>query len=426
MSEGPRGLAVELLRDVSKPGTNLQVLENSSPYRQLSDLDRGFLHQLVLGVLRHRSRLDYEIAAVSRRPLEKLDDVVRWILRVGLFQVRHLRVADWAAVNETVSLCRRFRVSSAASFVNGVLRHLIRNPQPLPRGDSPLEISIRTSHPEWLVRRYLNRFGRSRALFMLEKNNTEAPPFFWISPFRCQKPDFLEILKREGVAYQDVPDLPQGVLIQEPAFPRHRLYREGFGFFMDASSQQVMLLPGLDSCRRVADLCAGTGNKSFLLRSRLNRAARLLSMDLSLRKVHQARRRARLHGVPRIDFVAGDAARELPFRVPFDFLLVDVPCSGLGTLRSNPDIRWKIDEEDLSSFRRRQRSILCHAFKSLKPGGELLYVTCSTEPEENDEVVEFLMGREQQAQLVGDAFRTFPGPGDGDYFYASRVRHLDS
>ncbi|MFB3068456.1 MAG: hypothetical protein ACE1ZI_04210, partial [Acidobacteriota bacterium] len=178
--------------------------------------------------------------------------------------------------------------------------------------------------------------------------------------------------------------------------------------------------------RMLADFCCAPGGKAFLLVSQKGKDAKMSCCDFSLPRLMEARKRAKFLQVPGLNFINADLRLTPPFRQPFDFVLVDVPCSGLGTLRSNPDIRWKIREKDLSRFHSTQVALLQNGFSVLRRGGVLTYSTCSTEPEENESVIEEFLAEEPRAFLAGDFHRTFPESHPGDCFFAARIRHEGS
>jgi len=201
------------------------------------------------------------------------------------------------------------------------------------------------------------------------------------------------------------------------------LYREGLGFFMDIASQEVAHMLDVRGAKTVGDFCAAPGGKSFLLASRIEKETHLLCSDAGLERLRRMKKRASLYEIRGLSYVNADQQPSAPFHPGFDSILVDAPCSGLGTIRSNPDIRWKIKEADLSRFHERQLDILTGAFSALKPGGELVYSTCSTEPEENEQVVSLLLEKKTSGRLVGEYRTTFPQDHPGDCFFAARIRH---
>ncbi len=400
MKRAARNVALRVLLDSEDDRRiSLDARFESSDFGSLPERDRRLATELVYGVLRNRSLLDFQLDALLERPRSRLDPEVLQILRVGLFQLNYLRIPERAAVHESVRLCRELRKSSAGPLVNAVLRGFLRNRPASPDPDDALSLSILYSHPEWLVRRYLSRYGSEGTRTILERNNRPPLLHLWVNPFRTTREKFCRRLDHEGVPFQLHPRLPHCVRVNSRSFVRHPLYRRGHCFLMSPASQEVAQLGDLSGCRILGDFCAAPGGKSFILHARKRSDARVFCCDLSLPRLRQMRARADLYRIPQLRAVQADLATP-PFRIPFDFILLDVPCTGTATLRANPDIRWRLAEEDVQRMARIQLSLLRSSFRMLRPGGQLIYATCSTEPEENHRVVENLLDLEPEAKLL--------------------------
>jgi 16S rRNA (cytosine967-C5)-methyltransferase len=422
-SEAARAVAVRFLQAVTAHGARLDQLASFGPFLRLDPRDRAFVKELTHGILRNRSLLDYYIGLLSERPLARLDPVVSWILRLGLYELEFLRTPDRAAVFEAVELSRTLQKPSAASFVNALLRRFLREKPALLERSSNLALSVRYSHPEWLAARYLDRFGPERAEALMARNNRPPLPAIRVNPFKTDLEHFRRKLEEHEIVYEESPGPPDCLIVRSPAFSQHPLYLEGYCFFMDIASQEVAWLADVESAEILGDLCAAPGGKAFILAARKRHGSALHCADISWGRIELMRGRADLMGVERLIYSVGDLTKPVWFRPVFDFLLVDVPCSGLGTIRTNPDIRWKIRMSHLKRLKDRQISILTNAFSALQPGGRLLYSTCSTEPEENEEVVEAFLASEPKARLVRPYYRTFPEDHAGDCFFAVEIRH---
>ena len=418
-----RLVAVRLLEKLSHPGRRLDSLSSQPEFAELSSRDKRLAMELAYGTERWRGRLDFQIEQLSQRPLEKVDRPVLWTLRTALYQMDFLRIPHRAAVHQAVEDCRRLGKGSAAGFVNALLRQWLRQPPDLPQDDSVQSLSVRFSHPQWLVRRYLERWGSERTLQLLKKNNSLPEGYLWVNPCKASLDWFCRRLEEEGIAYQIYPSLPNCLLVPS-SLARHPLYRQGYCFFMDAASQKVAWLAPIEGRRRLGDLCSAPGGKAFVLAARMEKGSALHCTDLVPGRLESVRRRARLYRLQGLSYSVADWARWPTFRAAFDFVLADVPCSGLGTLSSNPDIRWKFQEDGFKRMQERQIRIIENAFTALRPGGELLYSTCSTEPEENEQVVEEFLSRQPCAQRCAEDFRSFPLRHDGEGFYAARIRHI--
>lgn len=420
--EGARSAAVSFLSKLFRQPVHIDALSQDPGFLELDSRDRRLVTELVYGVLRNRSLLDYYISGLSQKPLTELDALVVWILRLALYQLEFLRIPDHAAVHGAVELCRQFRKGRATGFVNAILRAYLRLQPSPPPGDSAKALAVRFSHPEWLVKRYLRRYGPSRTEELLRRNNQPPVPSVWVNVFKSSLDAFYRRLEEEEIEYELCPGVSACVVVRAPGFIEHPLYREGFCFFMDVGSQEIADLAPLENRLLLGDFCAAPGGKAFILASRKSENARLYCADANFRRLAEMRKRAGLYEISGLEFVNADAAAGVPFRTTFDFILLDVPCTGLGTVRSNPDIRWRVRAQELERFHSLQLRLLANGFAALRPGGEVLYATCSTEPEENESVVGEFLDREPAAELVGDLHRTFPEPHPGDCFFAARIR----
>jgi len=394
-----------------------------APFQSLTPLDRRLATELGYGIMRNRARLDFYISRLAGRELQRIDGVVLWILRLGLYELEFLRTPDHAAVYESVDLARGFRKTSAKSFVNAILRGFSRQRPELPSGDSSGALAVRYSHPEWLVTRYLERFGAASTARLLERNNSNPLPLVRVNRFKTEVEAFRSLLDQEGIEHEIFPSVPDSLIIRHPAFSEHLLYKKGYCFFMDPASQQVAEWPDLAGLTRVGDLCAAPGGKASILAWRSRESATVHCSDVSPVRLRDMKKRAGLLEIPNLSYSVADLTQPAPFKPAFDFVLVDVPCTGLGTLRSNPDIRWKIQPSHLPRFHARQVAILRNAFDVIARGGRLLYATCSTEPEENEGVVEEFLAGEPKAALMRPYYRTFPQEHAGDCFFAAEIRH---
>lgn len=390
-----------------------------SSFTSLQARDRRLTTELVYGVLRNRSLLDFQLDSLLDRPRSSLDPEVLEIIRIGLFQLSFLRIPNWAAVHETVQLCKDMRKFSASALVNAILRRFLQVSPSLPDEDNAESLAIRYSHPEWLVHRYISRYGLRGTQQILERNNQPPQLYLWTNLFKMTFEDLCWELEREGVSFQLHPSLPNCLIVRSNSFVQHRLYREGYCFLMDAASQEVAHLGDLRQCRVLGDFCAAPGGKSFLLSLRKPANAHLYSCDISFSRLNQLRQRANLYQIPHIRLVQADLNNS-PLKPHFDFILLDVPCTGTATLRSNPDIRWRLNEHDLNRLSGIQLSLLRNSFQLLREGGQLIYATCSTEPEENEDVVEDFLSGEPGAQLRGFPLSTFLER--ESFFAASLVR----
>jgi 16S rRNA (cytosine967-C5)-methyltransferase len=375
-------------------------------------------------VLRWQLRLDKIVEHFSKRRIESLDQAVRIALRLGLYQLHYLtRIPASAAVNESVSLVRHARVSSATAFVNAVLRRAIKEAgyDPAAGVSEPLErIAIQTSHPVWLIERWANAFGIAEAEAFAVANNTVPPTAFRVVKNRADETEVISRLRAAG-AEVEASQVTEGAWRVSGATSLVReLSAAGEIYLQDEASQLVARVLDVKNGERVLDLCAAPGGKTTLMADRADDDAMIVAADRSESRMETVVGTTRLQQLKSIEPVLLDAVKELPFesRV-FDKVLVDAPCSGTGTLRRNPEIRWRLTPPDIDAFAEVQKQILSRAGDAVKAGGRLVYSTCSVEREENERVIEEFLARENFHLL--DTVRTWPHRQHCDGFFMASL-----
>lgn len=418
-----RRAASEILRRVEEEGAFAAPLLAGA---ELSAEDRALCYELVLGVLRRQLWLDRLAEHFAGRDPSKFDAPVRRALRLGLYQLRFLsRVPARAAVHESVNLVHAARLRSAAPLVNAVLRRADREKDfdPAERIRDPLErLAVETSHPAWLARRWAGAFGFEEARAFALANNQNAPAAFRVNPLHAETGTVVERLRAAGA--QVTPSLvaPGAWRVEAGGAALRELAEAGELYMQDEASQLVAHVLNPQTGERVLDACAAPGSKTTHLAALAEDRARVVAGDLHAHRLRVVREAASRQGLRSIRLVRFDAERALPFGDDvFDRVLVDAPCTGTGTLRHNPEIRWRVAPEDIRELSERQRRILSEAARVLRPGGRLVYSTCSVEREENEEVMaDFLRARTDFRQL-GDATRTWPHRDDTDGFYVAAL-----
>ena len=394
----PRARAVEVLRQVLQNGAEATPLL-AARGAGLPPADRDLMRELVLGVLRRRSALDHEIASVCRAPLTRLAPGLLEILEVALYQIRHLdRVPGYAAVDEAVRGARATGGERAAKLVNAVLRRLADRPAP---GRSPersaAEIARETSHPEFLVRRWLDRFGRETACRILEADNVASGLDLLVNSRRTDRAALRQALLLEGIETEESPLSPLALSVLSGNAIASPLLAAGDFTVQDVGAQALsLLLPAGDL---LVDLAAAPGGKSFAALA-LGRAARTISLDRSPARLRRFAENALRLGMPEARAVAGDYLRP-PLRAGnFDRVLLDAPCSGTGTLRKIPEIRYRLTPAGIGRLASSQVEALREAVGLLAPGGYVLYATCSLEREENEDVVRAVLAERADLELA--------------------------
>jgi len=378
--------AFKILQQVEGGAFSSVLLAAEEP--RLQAVDRALCHELVLGSLRWRLLLDKIIEHFSKHRIESLDLPVRIALRLGLYQLRFLtRIPGRAAVNESVNLVRMARLSSAAAFVNAVLRRAVREPEYDPAvevSDVLAKIAVETSHPVWMIERWSKSFGLEEAVAFAHANNLVPPTTFRV----VGHGEALSKLNAAGATLQSSHVVEGAWRVSGATSLLRELSAAGEIYLQDEASQLVAQLLAAKPGERVLDLCAAPGGKTTMIADRTGDRALVIAADRSATRMETVVATTRLHQLEGIKPVILDAAQQLPFwQESFDKVLVDAPCSGTGTLRRNPEIRWRLSPEDIPILAEQQKRILRNALEMVKPGGRLVYSTCSVEREENEDVI---------------------------------------
>lgn len=365
---------------------------------RLDPVERRLARSIVYGVLRRRETLDAALAHYARHPLAKMAPAVRAALRVGVFQLACLsRIPASAAVNATVNALKRTRPPQwLTGFVNGVLRRAAAERETLARFDADESGLPRTNHPDWLCRRWAAHFGIDAMRAICALNNTEPPTALRVNTVKIGRADFLAALRKNGIAAHAGRISTVGVAVEGYPGPIPTLFGYETGLFQvqDEGAQLVSLLLAHDSSApaRILDACAGPGGKTGHLAELLPPGGRVVALEPD-----RGRHRLLLENIGRLghgERVEAQArslekfAAGLPKHEKFDAILLDAPCSGTGVIRRRPDIRWNRLPEELPRHAALQGRLLHLAAGLVRPGGLLVYATCSLEPEENGDMVE--------------------------------------
>ncbi len=358
--------------------------------------DGALCARLCYGVLQNKLLLDWRLGRVCSMGLEKLEPKVLCALRVGAYQLLFLdKIPPSAAVNEAVELARRHsRNPRAAGLVNGVLRALLREDAPEVKGKDELEtLSIRYSHPRWLVEEFDSLLGLEGGEALLAADNGQPPTTAQVNGLRATPEGLSSELREAGAEVQPHPWL-EGCLLLTGTGDLERLatFRRGEFYVQDAASRLAVLAAGPEPGQRVLDCCAAPGGKSFAAAILMENRGELISCDIHPHKIKLLEAGRDRLGLSVITPTLQNAAqRREDWAEGFDVVLTDVPCSGLGIIRKKPDIRYK-DPEPLKGLPRVQRSILDNCAQYVRPGGVLLYSTCTLLKRENDAVVDGFLG----------------------------------
>jgi 16S rRNA (cytosine967-C5)-methyltransferase len=402
--------------------------------------DRRLVTQLVLGTIAWQGRLDYELERVSSRALDTLAPEILAVMRMALYQLRILsRVPAHAAVDTAVTLAREAAGDGLARFVNAVLRNALRNPvaRPVRAADEVGYLATVHSHPRWLVAKFIEWFGLHDAEALLAANNLPAPNVLRLNLARGNAAELTARLEREGFEIASRGRFPETIVLgSAPLFDAHAL-RDGICYPQSEASQLVarMLAPARDAT--VLDCAAAPGGKSAHLAELIGPGGTVVALDFSFAGLKKTRALAARLGHRNIVVARADTAAALPLRpLAFDYVLLDAPCTGTGTLREHPEIRWRLRPDDFARMGALQVRMLEQAAALVRLSGAITYSVCSIAPEEGPGVVENFLARHPEfkldmpavlrAPLAGllDAqgcLCTRPDRGDLDGFFAARL-----
>ena len=404
MTTPARRAAHDVLRAVHTERRDLSTALEQARRRLADPRDRALAGEIAIGVQRRRAAIDHLLAQAASRALPAITPVALDLLRAAAYQLLYLdRVPAHAVVADTVELAREAGARRAAGFVNAVLRVLAdrRRPFALPAAPptAPVDagsvrdrraaldyLAITLSHPRWLVERWLDRHGLEAAATWARFNNRPAPVTLRVNTARNTAAELRATLDACGVRTAETRLAPHGLVVTQGDLLSAPV-AEGLFLVQEEASQLVVELARPAEGARVLDLCAAPGGKTVGLAGCAGPGGFVVAADLRPRRVALLASLLARAGSQRIAIVRLDATAPLPFRAVFDHVLVDAPCSGLGTLRRHPDIRWRRAPDDLAAFAKTQLDMLRRAAEAVRPGGRLIYATCSSEPEENEQVV---------------------------------------
>lgn len=422
-----RAAAFDILLRIEKEAAYSSVLI-SNYEAKLSSKDKGLCHELTLGVLRRKLYLDAIIDRLSNN--RSLDTEVRLALRIGLFQLIFFdRVPAHSAINESVELVSHAKKTSAKSFVNALLRKFQREPVEPKYSDDIERVSTITSHPRWLVERWVRRFGIKETAALCEANNRTPPLTFrfinnndektiskTISSDDFQKSKFIHGCFRAESMSKTLADLATS----------NRIY------FQDEGSQLVARTVIAEGGTRILDVCAAPGGKTTMIAG--DKEKFVVAGDVHPTRVKRLAENCAKHNASNVSIIQYDAETALPFKAEsFDVVFVDAPCTGTGTIRHNPEIRYSVARSDFKELSGKQLRILKNASELTAPGGSLIYSTCSLEEDENEAVCEKFLTERTEFEIaelnISERFwtsegyaRTFPQRDDMDGFFIAKFR----
>lgn len=396
-----REIALQVLKEVDENGAyaNIALSHILEQYRP-APLERRFITELVYGTIKARNTLDWIIEKFSNRPLAKMTVWVRNVLRMGVYQLLYLeRVPPSAACNEAVNLTKRYGHQGTAKFVNGVLRTVARQKTdirfPVLEEDPVQHIALQFSHPAWMVERWLARFGSEETMRVCQANNETPPLSVRTNTLKITRAELRDKLEKEGLLVEESHWAPEGLILDGfSALGQLAALQEGLFQVQDESSMLVAHVLDPQPGEFIIDACGAPGGKTTHIAQKMNNEGRIFSLDIHAHKLRLIGENCQRLGVDIVETKAMDArCMHEHIHGQADRVLVDAPCSGLGVLRRKPDARWRKTPEMIRELPKLQQEILTSAAQCVKPGGILVYSTCTIEAEENENVIRcFLEG----------------------------------
>ncbi len=378
-----RVLAYRTLRRFEKEG-RFPTEEVRDALSRLKERERAFFKELVWGVMRRQIYLDWVIDRFLKKP--EIPPAIRLAIRLGAYQLLFMKgVPDYAAVNESV---RMVQERSFRGLVNAVLRRIARKEFPKPK-----QLHIVYSHPKWISEYLVRHYGTEIAKRIMESHLKPSPAILRVNTLRFQRDDLLIMMEQEGIKAQSTPHSPHGIKVLSKGNPLDLPYvKRGLATVQGESSQLASLILDPKPFSVVLDMAAGCGGKTAHLAQLMENRGRIIALDPSFERIEILLERVRIMGIDIIETAVIDG-RDAPavFQEGFDYILLDTPCSSLGTARKNPDVMLTFSEERIRELANLQRDLLKAAWQLLKEGGRLLYVTCTFLKEENTEVVKELL-----------------------------------
>ncbi|MBQ8965354.1 16S rRNA (cytosine(967)-C(5))-methyltransferase RsmB [Ruminococcus sp.] len=422
-----RKFTVKLLTKLDENSSYSNILLDEALGRSDFDKrDKKFISALFYGVLERRLTLDAIIAELSKNPKNKLNHTLRNILRCGLYQLKYMdSVPDNAAVDESVELAKKLRNPAASGFANGLLREFIRRDKALPKAENEIKrLSLEYSCPEWLVKKWLDEYGKDKFTALLESSLGQAPTTVRLNNLKGSAEETLDMFLKEGMTFERSKYLDYAVNVANAgAIEKTEAFRQGRFHVQDLASQLCCRNLDPQPGEIILDLCSAPGGKTFTIAEMMNNEGRVLAFDLHPNRVKLIRSGAERLGLTCVTADVNNAKvfnSELPAA---DRVLVDAPCSGLGVIRRKPEIKYK-SPEDFDRLPMVQYDILDTASKYVKVGGLIVYSTCTVSRAENDEVIKRFLSEHEAFERDGDDFMQTITPDmyGSDGFFIARLR----
>lgn len=414
----PRELALKILREITENDAYADLaVKKGLASSKLENRDKALSTALVYGTIQHLRFIDFQLESVSARPLASLTPDVRGILRLAVYQLRFMdRIPDSAAVNEAVKMVKK-HAFSASSFVNGVLRNLLRKGWSYPK-KLRARLGVTYSFPDWLIKLWTQQLGALECEKLLAASNEIPPISIRVNPMKSSEEEVLCLCKGKKTQIEN------GLHIEEPSnIAETHMFHDGWISVQDIGAQMASLILDPRPGDKVLDVCAAPGGKTTHIAELMENEGEVTAWDVHKHRVELIQKNAERLGLTCVKATVHDAkCLDSEHMWYYDKVMVDVPCSGLGILRKKPDIKWKRLEEDLETLTIEQASILETASYHVKRGGELVYCTCTINKMENEDIVDAFLRLHKEYVKAEEYKQLLPHKDNTDGFFIAKLR----
>lgn len=402
-----REIALNILIDVNINGAYSNYAINKRTKDIKDKKDENLIRELVYGVIENLLYIDYIISKLSNIKISKIHPPILKILRMGVYQIAFMdKIPDRAAVNEAVKLSKKYGHRGVSGFVNGVLRNFSRKKEDIMKIESRSRseyLSIKYSHPKWMVEKWIKEYGYEFTESLCKGNNSRPKLNIRVNTLKISRDQLMDRLSAYGYILQKTLYAKDGIIVENPSrITDTEEFKLGYFFIQDESSMLVAQIANPKENSLVLDLCSAPGGKATHLAQLMNNKGKIISRDIYNHKLDLIEENVTRLGIDIIDTEIFDAT-ELDSNLveKVDYCIIDAPCSGLGIIRRRPEIKWNRKEEDIKDLIQIQRRILNNAKHYIKPGGRIIYSTCTINPDENINLINEFVGENRELKLIG-------------------------
>ncbi|QQY80786.1 NusB antitermination factor [Keratinibaculum paraultunense] len=401
-----REIALNILKDINIKGAYSNYSINKHLTNEISIKDENLIREIVYGVVENRLYIDYIISKASKIKLKKIHPTILEILRIGVYQMIFMdKIPDSAAVNEAVNLSKKHGHKGVSGFINGVLRNIARNKErfkQIDEKDNLNYLSIKYSYPKWMLKRWIDDYGYDFVEELCNVNNSKPLLNIRVNTLKINRNELLNRLKNYGYIVYETKYAKDGIVIENPTrITETEEFKQGFFIIQDESSMLVAQIANPKKQSNVLDLCSAPGGKATHMAQIMENQGYIKCWDIYEHKLNLINKNSYRLGINIIDTEIHDATK-LDNRLigQMDYCIADVPCSGLGIIRRRPEIKWNRKEEDINKLKEIQFKILDNAKQYVKPGGIIIYSTCTISKDENEKVIGRFLNENDDFKLL--------------------------